>query len=447
MINSLFDPKSVAVIGATDREGSVGFGLCRNLLEGGKRRKIYFVNPNRSEVFSKKTYPSVLDIKEKVELAVIAVPAPVVEKVAREAAKKKVDAVIVISAGFSEAGKEGEKRQEIIAEIAREAGMSLAGPNCLGVIRPGAEFNATFAPATPRKGGIAFISQSGALIDSVIDRSLSSYYGFSGIASLGNMAGVTISDLLHFFKEDKETKSIILYLEGVKEGRDFMRALKEAAQVKPVAALKAGRSKKGGEAVSSHTGSLAGEAEVYSAVFKQTGVFEVKRITDLLNVGRVLAWQPRFEGKVGIVTNGGGAGVLAVDALSRLGVPLASLSEKTRKRLQASKVMHPDFSPENPLDIVGDARSERYEEAVSALLGDKEVGALLVIETLQIMTEPLKNAKILIEARKKYAQKPIIASFMGGKLSSKAAGLLEKNRIPNFFDPQEAALAIKSLRK
>lgn len=437
----LFNPKSVAIVGATDRAGSVGLGLCKNLLEGEKQRKIYFINPNKKKVLGIKTYDKITEIKEGVDMAVIAVPARIVPQVIGETIEKGVGGVIIISAGFAEAGN--LSIQEKIANDLKKAGIPLIGPNCLGLIKPKRRLNASFAPVTPRQGSIGFVSQSGALIDSVVDASLSEKYGFSTIVSLGNAAGLKIPDVLKYLDKDKETKVIVLYVEGVKQGRRFFKALKSLS--KPVTALKAGKSKLGARAASSHTGSLAGKKDIYSAVFKQAGVFEAGSLTELFNMAKALAWQPRFKGRVGVVTNAGGPAVLAADYCEELGLRLAPIGQETIRKLENSEKMHPSFSRSNPLDIVGDATAERYKVAVTALLAQKDIKGLIVIQTMQIMTEAEKDAKILIEARKKYPDKPITACFMGGKLTQPSIDILENNRVPNYKDPRQAVLALRAL--
>ena len=444
-LKRIFNPKSVVIIGATDRPGSVGRGLCKNLLEGKKFRKIYFVNPFKEKVFGFKTYPKITDIKEEIDLAIIAVPAEIVPKVTKDCAKKKVGGVIIISAGFAEIGKKGKALQEKIVKILKEKNIPLIGPNCLGIIRPKIKLNATFAPATPKKGEIAFLSQSGALIDSLIDASLKMNLGFSLIVSYGNEAGLTLCDFLEFAKKDEETKVIALYIEGLKNGRKFFELTKEITKIKPVLVLKGGKTEGAKKAVSSHTATLAGEKEVFSAAFKQAGVIEVESVEELFDLAKTLAWQPRCKNQIGIVTNGGGAGVLCVDYCEELGIKLPPLSKKTLKKLKKSPIMHPAFSKQNPLDIVGDALPERYKLAIETLLSQKNINGLIVIQTLQIMTKPYENAKIIKEAKEKWKNKPIITVFMGGEGVKKAVDFLEKNKIPNYPDPLRAVKAMKAL--
>ena len=423
MLDSFFNPKSVALIGATDRPGSVGLGVGKNLLEGKSRRKIFFVNPNKKKVLGKKTYASVISIKGKVDLAVVAVPASIVPKVVRDCARKKVGGVIVISAGFAEIGREGERRQKEIAEILKKANIPLLGPNCLGSIRPAAKLNASFAPATPKEGAVAFVSQSGALIDSVIDKALAEDYGFSALISYGNEADLGVGDFLKFLAGDKKTKAIALYLEGLKNGREFIKIAKYVGKETPIVVLKGGRTKAGQRAARSHTASLAGTPEIYSAAFRKAGIFEVETVEDLLGVSSALAQAPACQNGAGIVTNGGAVGVLTADWCERFGVHLSSA----------------------PLDIIGDALAEKYRSGIAGLLGRKNIKGLIVCQTLQIMTEVKKNAQVIIEAQKKYPEKPILALFLGGKLTKVGVDILRKNSIPCFAEPRQAALAMWAL--
>ncbi len=446
-LNRIFNPQTVAVIGAKQEPKTVGWGLMKNLLAGKSRRRIFAINPFEKEVFGIKTLSSVKSVKEEVDLAVIAVPAKIVPKVVKECCQKKVGGIIVISSGFGESGKEGKLLEDKIKEMAQKAGIPLIGPNCLGVIRPEIKLNATFAPAMPKAGEIAFLSQSGALVDSVIDENLKKNYGFSALISYGNEADATLADFLWWAAEDSKTKVIALYLEGIKEGREIMDVFSEVSAKKPILVVKAGRTKAGKKAVSSHTGSLAGEYPVYQALFKQTGVTEVDTVRELFSSAKALAWQPKCENGIAIVTNGGSCGVLLADYCQELGVKLAELSEKTLQKLNKPGVMHPAYSGRNPLDVVGDALSDKYKFAIRALLEQPDIKGLIVVQTLQIMTETEKNAKIIIEAKRKWKGKPIITAFLGGPVTAPGVKILEDNHIPNCGDLKEAALAIKSLIK
>lgn len=446
-LDRIFNPQSIAIIGASNEVNSVGFGLIKNALEGNSQRKIFAVNPFRKKVLGLKCLPSVLSVKEDVDLAIIAVPAQVVETVIKECCKKRVGGIIVISAGFAEVGENGKALQEKIVDITKKAKIPLIGPNCLGIIRPLKELNASFAPLTPHSGGVAFISQSGALIDSVIDKASHENYGFSSLVSYGNEADVDICDFLLWFKDDEETKVIAIYLEGLKDGRRFMRVAKDVSEKKSIVILKAGKTEEGKKAVSTHTASLVGSHKIYSAAFAQSGVIEVDTMEDLLSVAKVLSENKKCKNGVGIITNGGGAGVLMTDYCAEIGINIPKLDKKTILQLQDLSSKHSIINRKNPLDLLGDAQPYRYELALEALLSQKDIHSVIVIQTLQIMTEVEKNAKIIIEKSKKYKGKPILTAFLGGTLSQKGIELLEKNHISNFSELKRASVALKSLIK
>ncbi len=445
-MKSIFNPKSVAVIGATDRPGSVGLGICKNLIGGEKRRKIYFVNLKKKSFFGRTTLPTIEKIKEDVELAVIAIPASGVPEVARQAVRKGVKSIIVISAGFAETGEKGQKLQEEVVKICKEGNVNLVGPNCLGVIRPHTDLNASFAPLSPNPGGIGFISQSGALIDAVVGEAKGERYGFSSIISYGNGAGLGLSDFLDYLRRDEKTKVAAVYLEGVNDGKRFRRSLRKAAQQKPVLILKGGKTEAGQKAASSHTASMTGESEIYSAVFRQEKAKEVNTLRQLINGAKALSWQNEFSGKLAVVTNGGGAGILAADYAEKRGLHLGNLTSETTEALKKSEIMHSGFSRSNPLDIVGDAGARRYEVAVEAVLKQNDIGAVLAIQTPQIMTEPEKNAEVLCSLKRKYPRKVIVACFMGGVLSRGGISILEREKIPNFFEVSDAVDALTLLK-
>jgi len=444
-LEKIFEPNSIAIIGASAKRNSVGRGLVKNALEGTSLRKIFCVNPYRKKVLGIKCFPKITDISEEIDLSVIAVRAKIVPQIVKECCQKKVGGIIIISAGFAERGRKGRVLQEKISKIVKKAKIPLIGPNVLGILRPSIKLNASFAPATPKAGKIAFVSQSGALLDSVIDGALLENYGFSSLISYGNEAGLTLSDFLLWLKKDKETRVIAVYLEGLKEGRRFIRVAKEVSAAKPIVAIKAGRSEAGTKAAASHTATLTGSHKIYSAAFKQSGIIEVDTVEELFDTAKALSWQPKCKNGIGIITNGGGCGVLMADYCQELGINLPKLTLKTIKKLEKSGLMHSAFSKRNPLDILGDALSDRYGVGIKALLEQKNIHGLLIIQTLQIMTEVRKNAKIIIEAKKKWPQKPIICAIIRGKFSQSGIKLLEKNNIPNYSDLKRAALAMKAL--
>jgi len=440
-LNKIFNPENVAVIGAKSEKGSVGQGLMENALQG--KRKVFAVNPFRKEAMGSKTFPSILDIPGKVDLAVVAVPAKSVLNVVSECCRKKVKGIIVISSGFAEVGR--KDLQDEISGLAQKNGIPLIGPNCLGIIRPGSGLNASFAPAFPKEGGIAVISQSGALMDSIIDRSLLENYGFSALVSYGNGANLGLNDFLEWFGNDEKTRAIVLYLEGIEEGRDFLKIARKVSQKKPVFVLKAGKTSAGKTAAATHTGSLAGSYEIYKAVFKQAGLKESESLEEMFDAAKASAWQPGIRNGVGVVTNGGGYGVLAADCCSRYGVELVKLSASTKKKLRSCGKMNSFFSPVNPLDILGDASAERYEAAVNCLLGQKNIRGLIILQTPQIMTETEKNARIIAKAQKKHPKKAIVCVLSGGKFALPGKEILERNHIPVYSDPKRAVMAMRNL--
>ena len=454
-LDPIFNPKGIAVIGASRDPASVGYGILKNLIKGCVfeneyckpfKGRIYAVNPNADEILGITSFPKITDIKEDVDLAIIAVPAKLVPIVMKDCAEKKVKGIITISAGFAELGDEGKKLQEQIKEIAQKANIPLIGPNCLGVIRPSANLNASFAPSMPPEGNIAFVSQSGAIADSIIDWAIENRYGFSTIISYGNRADLDVHDFLEYLAEDEETKAIALYVEGIDDGKRFMEIASKVSKTKPIVILKAGRTEKGSHAIASHTGSLAGTYEIYNTAFKQSNVIIADTIEELFDISKALADQPPCkENAVAIVTNGGGCGVLAADHCSELGINIPELKASTIKKLDATGKMHPAYSHSNPLDIVGDALPERYYAAIDTLLGEDYISGLIIIQTLQTMTNPEEDANLVIELSKKYPDKPVVCVYMGGRFSKRGRYLLESNRIPNYNGIKKAALAMKAL--
>jgi acetyltransferase len=454
-LDPLFNPEKIAVIGASRDDKSVGYGILKNLVRGCVfeneycrpfRGKIYAINPNADEILGVKCRPNILKVDDTVDLAIIAVPAKIVKKEILECIQKKVKAIIVVSAGFAEMGKEGKKMQDEIAEICQKAKVPLVGPNCLGVIRPSVNLNASFAPSMPPQGHVAFVSQSGALADSMIDWAIEKRYGFSAIISFGNMADVELCEFIEWLEDDDETKAIALYVEGINEGRRFMECAKKVSRKKPITVLKAGRTKEGASAVASHTGSLAGSYDIYKAAFRQSGIEIADNIEELFEISNAFATQPACKNNsIAIITNGGGCGVLCSDHCSSLGINLAELKEITIKKLDDSGLMHPAYSRRNPLDIVGDALPLRYGAAINILLSESNVSGLIIIQTLQTMTNPEEDAKVIIEAHKKYPEKPIICVFMGGYFTKSGVFLLAENGMPNYTDVSKAARAMKAL--
>ena len=442
-LEAFFRPKSIAVIGASRDEEKVGYKIFRNLVESGFQGELYPINPYAEEILGFKCYKSVLDVPSEIDLSVIAVPARIVPLVAEECGKKGLKGIIVISAGFSETGREGTRLERRLLSICRKYGMRMQGPNCLGIINTASHMNASFAAANPPVGGIAFVSQSGALGSTILNWALRNDVGFSSFISLGNEADLTAADFLEALGEDEQTRVIGLYIEGVKNGERFIKVARKLTKRKPVVALKAGTTDVGVRAVSSHTGSLAGSDVAFSAAFKKTGVLRVDTLEELFNLVLAFEEQPLPKGNsVLIVTNGGGPGILAADACEKNGLDLPLLEHPIREELRKS--LPPHASINNPIDVLGDAGEDRYRIALEAGLKSSEVNAVIVILTPQAMTPVEEVAQAIGESSDK-AEKPIIAVFMGLEEASPAIKTLQRKGIPNYRFPEAAAYVLSKM--
>ena len=454
-IDVIFNPNSIAVIGASRNQNSAGYGVLKNLVKGCVfeneyckpfKGRTYAVNPNAEEILGIKCYQSITDIEDDIDLAIIAIPSTIVLNIIKECIKKGVKGIIIISAGFAELGEQGKKMQDQIVKLTKSAKIPLIGPNCLGIIRPSANLNASFAPSTPPEGNVAFVSQSGAIADSVIDWAIENRYGFSNIISYGNKADVDIHDFIEWLGQDQETKAIAIYIEGLEKGKEFMEIAKKVAKTKPIVVLKAGKTKTGKKAISTHTGSLAGSYKVYQAAFKQSNIITADTIEELFDTSKALSYQPPCkENAIAIITNGGGCGVLTADYCDEIGIKLVELKKATITKLDKTKKMSPVYSKKNPLDIIGDALPETYEAAINTLLKEKYIYGIIIIQTLQTMTNSEEAARIIIKAQQKHPDKPIICVYMGGKFSKRGRYMLEQNNIPDYNDPKKAVLAMKAL--
>ncbi|HUX24057.1 MAG TPA: bifunctional acetate--CoA ligase family protein/GNAT family N-acetyltransferase [Burkholderiales bacterium] len=435
-LRAIFAPKSVAVIGATEKEGRVGRTVLWNLISNPFGGTVYPVNKQHHHVLGIKAYPTIGSIPEPVDLAVIVTPAPTVPGIVGECVAAGVKGAIIISAGFKEAGAAGLDLERQITEQARGK-MRLIGPNCLGVMRPRTHLNATFASAMARPGTVGFISQSGALLTAVLDWSFRENVGFSACVSVGSMLDVDWGDLINFLGDDPHTHSIMIYMESIGDARSFISAAREVALTKPIIVIKAGRTAAAAKAAASHTGALAGSDDVLDAVFRRCGVLRVNSISDLFYMAEVLAKQPRPSGpRLSIVTNAGGPGVLATDTLIALGGELAELSDESIGALD--KVLPPHWSHGNPIDILGDADPERYAQALAIAAKDPNSDGLLVALTPQAMTDPTETARRLT-AFAVTRGKPVLASWMGGKDVAAGEAILNQANIPTFGYPDTAA--------
>lgn len=436
-LDAIFAPKSVAVVGATETVGSVGRTIVWNLMSSSFGGTIYPVNPKRPSVLGIKAYPDLKSIPEALDLIVVVTPAPTVPGIIKEAVDLGVKSAIIISAGFKETGPEGVELERQIMEHARRGKMRIIGPNCLGVMSPTTGLNATFASTIARRGSVGFISQSGALCTAILDWSLTENVGFSSFVSIGSMLDVDWSDLIYYLGDDPHTKSIVIYMETIGNARAFLSAAREVAMTKPIIVIKPGRTEGAAKAAASHTGSLTGSDEVLEVAFRRSGVLRVNSIAELFYMAEVLGKQPRPQGpRLTILTNAGGPGVLATDALITNGGELAKISPETMEEF--NKLLPAAWSHNNPVDILGDASPERYAKALEIAAKDENSDGILVILTPQAMTDPTETAEVL----KPYADslgKPVIATWMGGKEVAPGEAILNKANIPTFPYPDTAA--------
>lgn len=442
-LNDLFNPKSIAVVGASNREGSVGNSLMHNLISHFDG-VVFPVNPKRKSILGVKTYPGISAIKEKIDLVIVATPAFSVPDIVVECGKKKVSGMVIITAGFKEAGSEGNLLFDKIIDYAKRYNIRLIGPNCLGFLRPKLNLNASFANKMALPGGVSFLSQSGALCTAILDWSIEYNVGFSHFISLGSMADVSFADMIEYFENDDETSSLVIYMESLQNPEKFIKAASSFTKKKPIVILKVGRSEEGSSAAKSHTGSLTGNDLMYDAAFRKAGIIRVYSIQELYDVCQFLSKQSIPKGNnLGIVTNAGGPGVIATDSLISLNGKLAKLSNRTISNL--NKYLPEHWSKNNPVDVLGDACSDRYSFAIKECAKDRNVDSILVILTPQSMTKPVATATAIIEIAKKYKKKNIFASFMGEDDVYNGIKLLQDNNVPVFKTPEHAINAFLKL--
>ncbi len=447
-LDYFFEPKSVAIIGASHNPEKLGYVILSNFVGISSKMKIYPVNPDTTPILGLKVYKSVLDIKDDLDLVVIVVPAKIVPKVLRECVKKKIEAIIIISAGFSEVGKEGKKLEMECKRIIEGSRTRILGPNCIGVYDPYSHVDTLFLSrercGRPKKGNIAFVSQSGAVGSTILDWLSEEGIGISKFISYGNAIDVDESDLIEYLGEDEKTKVITVYLEGIERtGRKFMEIAKKVSRKKPIIVLKSGKTKKGMKAVLSHTGSLAGSGKIYSAAFKQVGVIEANSWEELFDFARAFSTQPLPKGnRIAIVTDGGGFGVLATDEAERQGIELPEPSEGLKKKF--SRVMPPYAIYHNPIDLTGDANAERYRVVIEACLKSKEFDGVIAITLFQVPTLEKDVVNELIELHKRY-KKPLLTCAAGGKFTRELSEKLMEGGVPVYPTPERAVKAMKAL--
>lgn len=444
-LSSIFNPSAVAVIGATEKEGSVGRTLMWNLVSSPFGGMVFPINPKRRSVLGIRAYPDLYSVPEPVDLAIIATPASTIPNIISDCVKVGVKGVIIISAGFKEIGEEGKALEQQILEKT-QGKLRIIGPNCLGVMNPRSGLNATFANSMARSGNVGFISQSGAICTAVLDWSIPENVGFSAFISIGSMLDVDWGDLIYYLGDDPQTKSIVIYMESIGNARSFLSAAREVALTKPIIVIKAGETEAAAKAATSHTGALAGSKEVLEAAFRRCGVLKIERISELFDLAEVMSKNPRLPqgSRLTLITNAGGPGVIATDALVATGGHLAELSVKTIEKLDQFLPSH--WSRSNPIDILGDADPDRYTKTLEVAIQDPQSDGLLVILTPQAMTNPTQTAEELCKYAKE-SGKPILASWMGGNEVSTGELILNRHNIPTYRYPDAAARLFNRLWK
>ncbi|MBI5679046.1 MAG: acetate--CoA ligase family protein, partial [Planctomycetes bacterium] len=443
MLEHFFSPQTVAVVGASREEGKVGHDLFKNLVNHGYKGKIYPVNPHADNILGIKTYPALKEITDKVDLAVIVVPAPYVGKTVDECIEKGIDSIIVISAGFKESGIDGAARERELYQKIKQHSIRMLGPNCLGLIDTQSALNASFAADMPAPGNIAFFSQSGALCTSILDWAVNECIGFSKFISMGNKTDIDEVALIKAIENDASTKIVLVYLEGVKNGTEFIGTAKEMTKKKPMIVVKSGGTTAGAKAASSHTGTLAGSENAFDAAFKQSGILRAKTIEELFDYARIFSFQQLPRGShIALITNAGGPGIIAADAVERSKLKMASFSKNTIDTLRS-------FLPAmanvyNPVDVLGDAKADRYKFVIEKVVQDPNVDAVLIILTPQAMTEIEKTAEVITEISNR-TDKPIVTSFMGGKRIENSLKIMCQRKVPNYSFPERAVTAIEAM--
>ena len=443
-LERFFSPKSVAIVGASREKGKVGYEILNNLIKGGFPGGIWPVNPKADQIDGVKCYPSLDAIGKTPDLVVIVVPAKLVPGVMEQCARIGVKAAVIISAGFKEIGKEGADLERQITQIAKGGGVRIIGPNCLGVIVPASKLNASFGGDLPTPGNIAFLSQSGALLAAILDMANATGIGFSKLISIGNKADVDELDLIAALGDDPETKVIAGYLENITNGDDFVREAEGISNVKPILLMKSGGTQAGAQAASSHTGSLAGVETAYECAFERAGVVRCPSIEAQFDYAQAFAYQPLPEGnRVAIITNAGGPGIMAADAIEREGLAFAKLSDATRAKLAERLPVAANIN--NPIDVLGDALADRYEYALGVALDDPGVDIAIVLLTPQAMTESTATAEAVVRVSRQKPGKPVLACLLGAGKVAEAKQLLLAGRIPHYDSPERAATTIRVL--
>ncbi len=441
-LEKFFDPQSVAIVGASTQKTKVGYEILVNMIQAGYPGKIFPVNNKADSIEGLKCYPDLPSIGEVPDLVVIVVPAPVVPAIMLQCGKLGVKAVIIITAGFKEVGKEGLALEQRITQTASQYGIRVIGPNCLGIIAPSKKINASFGGDLPAVGGIGYLSQSGALLAAILDMANASGIGFSKLVSIGNKIDVNELDLISALGDDPETKVIAGYLESITDGNTFVRRAELISNTKPILLIKSGGTSVGAKAASSHTGSLAGGETAYEAGFERAGIIRCGSIDQQFQYAEAFALQPLPAGnRVAVITNAGGPGIMAADAIERQGLGFAQLAQSTKDKLASTLPAASNI--QNPVDILGDALADRYEFALDTVLDDPGVDIALVVLTPQAMTECLPTAEAVVRVVKKKPQKTVLACFLGAEKIAEALGALRAGGVPQYRSPESAVDVIK----
>ena len=441
-LEHFFNPDSVAIVGASQKKGKVGYEILTNLINSGYKGDLYPINPKADEIEGLKAYPDLKSIGKVPDLIIIIVPAKIVPSIMEQCANLGIDSVIIITAGFKEVGKEGKKLEKEVSRIARRGNVRFIGPNCLGVISTSTKLNASFGGALPVEGGIGYISQSGALLAAILDKANAQDIGFSKLVSIGNKADIDEIDMIKAMGQDPETKVIAGYLESITDGNSFASQAESISGEKPIILIKSGGTAAGAQAASSHTGSLAGGETAYEAVFKKSGIVRCKSITQQFNYARAFANQALPEGPgVAVITNAGGPGIMTADAVEDHGLDFATLSDETKNKL--SEELPPAANIENPIDVLGDALADRYEYALRVVMEDENVHSVIVLLTPQAMTQSEETAKAIVKISKEKPEKPVLACFMGASKVQEGIKILHEGKIPQYDSPENAVDTIQ----
>ncbi|MCD6176088.1 MAG: acetate--CoA ligase family protein [Planctomycetes bacterium] len=443
-LEKFFNPESVAIVGASQTKGKVGYEILTNMVKAGFKGEIFPVNHKAKTIENLTCYPNLEAIGQTPDLVIIIIPAKFVASIMQECVKLGVKSVIIITAGFKEIGKEGQKLEQQITQIAKHGGIRVIGPNCLGVIAPSSNLNASFAGDLPKKGTIGYLSQSGALLAALLDIANAHGIGFSKLVSIGNKADIDELDLIEAFGKDPDTKVIAGYLENITDGNSFVEEAEKISHSKPIILIKSGSTAAGAKAASSHTGSLAGAETAYEAVFERSGVIRCNSIREQFDYAQAFANQPLPAGNsVVVITNAGGPGIMAADAIEKEGLTFAKLTNETRKKLADG--LPPAANIHNPIDVLGDALADKYEFALDVALDDPNVDAVLVLLTPQAMTEAVGTAEAMAKILSKKSQKPVFASFIGANQVADAIDVLRSSGIPQYDSPESAVKTIRTM--